>query len=186
MVVTLRELLTQNKERVVEKWRQGIIDTYPADGREFLRQQDDRFSNPIGHVVHEATDRLFERLLNGMDPEATRASLDKLIRIRAVQDFLPSEAVSFVLLLKPIIRELLAEEIKTHALYDELQSTEDAIDMMQLMALDCYTLCRDRISEIKVNDARRSTAKLIERLNTRLAESPASNSCNNADKDNDR
>ncbi len=184
--MTLRELLTRNKERVVEKWRQGIIDAYPADGRGFLQQQDDRFANPIGYVVREETDRLFERLLNGMDPEATRLSLDKLIRIRAVQDFLPSEAVSFVLLLKPIIRELLAEEIKTHALHDELQSTEDAIDRMQLMALDSYTMCRDRISEIKVNDARRSTAKLIERLNARLAESPASNSFNNADKDNDR
>ena len=184
--MTLRELLTRNKERVVEKWRQGIIETYPADGREFLQQQDDRFANPIGYVVHEETDRLFDLLVNDMDSEATRASLDKLIRIRAVQDFLPSEAVSFILLLKPIIRELLAEEIKTHALYDELQTTEDAIDGMQLMALDSYTMCRDRISEIKVNDARRSTAKLIERLNARLAESPAGNSYNNADKDNDR
>ncbi|MCK4461580.1 MAG: RsbRD N-terminal domain-containing protein [candidate division Zixibacteria bacterium] len=184
--MTLRELLTRNKERVVEKWRQGIIDTYPADGRDFLQQQGDRFANPIGYVVHEETDQLFEHLVNDMDPEGTRVSLDKLIRIRAVQDFLPSEAVSFVLLLKPIVRELLAEEIKTHALYDELQATEDAIDRMQLMALDSYTLCRDRISEIKVNDARRSTAKLIERLNARLAEGSTGNSCNNTDKDNDR
>ncbi len=184
--MTLQELLTKNRERVVEKWRQGIIDTYPVDGRGFLRQQDDRFANPIGYVVREETDRLFGCLVNDTDPEATRSSLDKLIRIRAVQDFLPSEAVSFVLLLKPIIRELLAEEIETHALHDELQTTEDAIDGMQLMALDCYTLCRDRISEIKVNDARRSTAKLIERLNARLAEGSTGNSCNNADKDNDR
>lgn len=184
--MTLQELLTKNRQRVVEKWRQGIIDTYPADGREFLRQQDDRFANPIGYVVREETDRLFEHFVKDMDPEATRSSLDKLIRIRAVQDFLPSEAVSFVLLLKPIIRKLLAEEIKAHALHDELQATEDAIDGMQLMALDSYTMCRDRISEIKVNDARRSTAKLIERLNARFAESPASNSFNNADRDNDR
>ena len=47
---------------------------------------------------------------------------------------------------------------------------EDSIDRMQLMALDVYTMCRDRISEIKVNDAKRSTAKLVERLNARLAD----------------
>ena len=184
--MTLQELLTKNRERVVEKWRQGIIDTYPVDGREFLRQQGDRFTNPIGYVVHEETVLLFDCFVNDMDPEATRSSLDKLIRIRAVQDFLPSQAVSFVLLLKPIIRELLAEEIMTHALYDELRATEDAIDRMQLMALDSYTMCRDRISEIKVNDARRSTAKLIERLNARLAEGSTGDSHNNTDKDNDR
>jgi hypothetical protein len=170
MTVTLRELLIRNKEALVEHWRQRIVEAYHTDSHEFMLGESDRFQNPVGHVIREETEILFQQLVEGINDEVTSTSLEKLIRIRAVQDMAPSEATAFVFMLKPLIRQLLKAESESQVGPDELHDVECAVDRMALMAFDQYTVCRERVSEIKVNDARRQTAKLIERLNAGQAD----------------
>jgi hypothetical protein len=161
----LNELLSRNKEALVEKWRQRIVESYHADSHEFMLGEKDRFQNPVGHVIREETTVLFQQLIDGIDETTAASSLEKLIRIRAVQELSPSEATSFVFMLKPLIREFIEADALAETQPEEWHAFEAAIDRLALMAFDQYTICRDLISQIKVNDARRQTAKLIERLN---------------------
>jgi len=89
-----------------------------------------------------------------------------MIRIRAVQDFKPSQAVGFVLRLKKIIREELEknrQEIDT--LHDELEVLEERIEDTALQAFDIYTQCRQKLYEIRVNENNRQVARLLKRAN---------------------
>lgn len=161
----LEEFLVQNKTALVEKWRRRIMESYPGDTAKFLGGQKNRFANPVGDAICRASQEIIDEFLNGMDPDRVSASLDRIVRIRAVQEFSPSQAVAFVYLLKPLIREQLEGCLRESECSRELTSLEDRIDRLALMAFDVYTLCRDSMSEIKVNEAKRKIHKLIDRLN---------------------
>jgi hypothetical protein len=137
---------------ILRKWSQLILDTYPADTARFLRNERDRFVNPVGYAVSHQVRTIYDELLHGMDPERLDASLDEIIRIRAVQDFSPSEAVGAVFLLKQAVREELAGEIAAGGLCAGLVDFESRVDRLALMAFDIYVKCRDKVSEIRVNE----------------------------------
>ena len=87
------------------------------------------------------------------------------MRIRAVQDFTPSQALSFIFPLKRIIREELCVEIAEKQLSDEMLSLESAIDNLALSAFDIYMKCREKIYDIKANEVKRSTFRLLQMAN---------------------
>ncbi|MGE5839516.1 MAG: RsbRD N-terminal domain-containing protein, partial [Deltaproteobacteria bacterium] len=99
----LKDLLKQKAPHIRKRWLDLIIDTYPADSRRFLREQKDRFANPVGTAMSRAVEALYHELLHGMDGEKLNASLDEVVRIRAVQEFSPSRAMTFVFLLKKVL-----------------------------------------------------------------------------------
>jgi hypothetical protein len=74
--------------------------------------------------------------------------------LRAVQDFTAGQAVSFPFLLKKIIRE----ECKADCTRcpDEFADLEARIDELTLLAFELYVKCRERLFEIKYNEAKRS------------------------------
>jgi hypothetical protein len=80
-----------------------------------------------------------------METERIAPALDALIRIRAVQDLTASQAVGFVFLLKPILRELAPVD----------DSLNDRIDRLALMAFDKYMQCREQLADIRVNEGQR-------------------------------
>jgi len=86
--------------------------------------------------VSEGVEGIFEDLLQGVDKGRVSVFLDTIIRIRAIQEFTPSQAVSFVFFLKNIIREELAAEIRQHTVSDDLVQLENQIDSLGLLAFD--------------------------------------------------
>ena len=90
-------------------------------------------------------------------------SLDRLIRIRAVQGFSASQAVGFVFLLKDILSSEGDAASDGPAPDDELRTLWAHVDALALHAFDIYVACREKLSEIKVNEVRMQTAKLLER-----------------------
>jgi len=101
----LEKLLTKKKTAIVQKWFDMVIETYPADSAKFYKSQKDPFANPVGRNTFNALKILFDQLLHEMDHGAIKSSLDPIIRIRAVQDFSPSQATAFIFFLKKIIRD---------------------------------------------------------------------------------
>ena len=162
----LEDLLVQKKAEVVAGWRRRIMETYPADTTKFLKDTRDRFGNPVGHNITQETEALFDLLLGEADEQAIDRSLDSIIKIRTVQEFSPAQAVGFVYLLKGVIRETLAEELKDTTLYPELLAFEGRIDGLTLMAFDSYARCLKAIADLRVEADKRRHAKLVERLST--------------------
>lgn len=150
------------------KWFQLILETYPADTSRFLKREKDRFINPVGYTISQEIEALYDELLLEMNPDKLTACLDKIIKIRAIQNFPPSQAVAFIFLLKKAIREELANEIKEKQAFEELLKLESRIDKLVLLALDTYMKCREKVYEIRVNEVkeeRERVLKLLERAN---------------------
>ena len=138
-------LLSAKKSAVLERWYDAILDTYPSDTSGFLKKQKNPFLNPVGSTIFQGIESLYYELLHGFEREKVSQSLDNIIRIRAVQDFSPSQGIIFVLLLKKAIREEIKEELAEQHLYNELLELELKIDDMSLLAFDIYMKCREKI-----------------------------------------
>ena len=163
--MNLKALMSEKKAAIVKKWFDLIIDNYPADASNFFKKQKNRFSNPVGHTISQGIDGLFDEILHGIDSEKLFPFLNDIIKIKAVQDFSPSKAISFVFLLKQAIREEMGSEIKKKQMSDELQLFEEQIDELALLSFDIYMKCRERIYEIKADEARRMMFRLLQKAN---------------------
>ena len=152
----------------MERWFQLVLETYPAGTSRFLKQEKDRFANPVGYTISQEIEALYDELLQEMNSDKLAVCLDNIIRIRAVQDFPPSQTIAFIFLLKKAIREELASEITENRVFEELLKFEARIDKLALLAFDIYMKCREKVFEIRVNEAkaeRERVLKLLERIN---------------------
>ncbi len=161
----LENLLSDKRSRAIKNWRESIYGTYPEDSRGFFRKEKDQFSNPVGNVIFREIEKLYDEICTGSDFNRISSCLDNIIRIRAVQDFKPSQAVAFVLHLKTILREILGEEISRRGLSSEFQGLEMRIDKIALLAFDIYSNCRQKIYDVRVKEVKNQLGRLLERAN---------------------
>ena len=96
------------------------MNSYPVDTSMFLKQENDRFVNPVGYTISREIEVIYDELLGERHPDKFFASLDSIIRIRSVQDFTPSQAIAFVFRLKKAVRDELDSEIWQSQLFEEL------------------------------------------------------------------
>ena len=146
-----------------------ILESYPTDVSKFLKQEKDRFANPVGYTISQETETLYDELLHGMNADKLTACLDNIIRIRSVQDLYPSQAIAFAFLLKKAIREEVAGEIAERQAFEELLRFESRIDDVVLLALDIYMKCREKVHQIRVNEVnneKEMALRLLERAST--------------------
>ncbi|OHE59571.1 MAG: hypothetical protein A2Z47_16140 [Thermodesulfovibrio sp. RBG_19FT_COMBO_42_12] len=159
----LDNLLTHKRSTILKKWFNVVIETYPPETAVFLKKQKDRFANPVGSSILQGIEGIFEDLLRGIDHEKVPTFLDNIIRIRAVQDFSPSQAIVFIFLLKQVIREELRKEISENGLFEELLTLESRIDELALLAFDIFMQCREKIYDIKAMELNNQTYSLLKR-----------------------
>lgn len=155
-------LLEKKKETVVEAWFEQVIQTYAPDTAIFYQNQKDAFANPVGSTTKQALIKLFDALLDLQNDESLADIIDPLIRVRAVQNFTPSQAVGFVYLLKPIVRKYFGKNQKKLKL-DELLELESKIDGMALIGFDVFMTCREQIYSMKSNTERNTIYKAFAR-----------------------
>ena len=148
--MNIETLLAEKKKAIVQVWIDQVLDSYGSP--EFLKKQKDRFANPIGAIISEGLQDLSTILLEGSPLEEAAKPLENIIKIRAVQDFTPSKAVSFVYLLKSIVRQELAREKDRVGILSSLSTLDARIDTVALMAFDYYMDCRERLHQIRVNE----------------------------------
>ena len=163
MDINLKKKLVEKKSAIVKKWFDAVADTYPDNTSDFLKKKKAQFTNPVGYTLAEGLDGLYDSLLQGMIPDTVSTFLDSIVRIRAIQEFTPSEAVAFIFQLKKIVRQELGTEItQQQRMIEELAAFDSAIDDMALFAFDIYMKCREKIYEIKANEARNMTFRLLQ------------------------
>jgi hypothetical protein len=98
---------------------------------------------------------LYRELLQvKMDTARTCATLEGILRIRAVQDTTPGQAVGFVFLLKEAITGEVAREIERRRLLRQWQEFESRVDRLACMAFDMYMQCREKVCQLRVNEVR--------------------------------
>jgi len=159
----LNNLLEQRKTTIIKDWFALAVETYPPDTASFLKRQRDPFANPVGRTVSRGLEALFNELLKEMDYETITSFLDPIIRIRAIQNFSPAQAISFIFLLKKVIRENTKKEVPREQLFNELLLFESKIDQLVMIAFNLYMQCKEKIYDLKANEMRNSTYKAFKR-----------------------
>lgn len=161
--MNLKQHLLEKKPAILKKWFDAVAETYPKDTAGFLKKQKAQFTNPVGYTISEGIEGLFDALHQGMIPSTVSSFLDAIIRIRAIQDFAPSQALAFILQLKKVIRQELGNEVlQQQGIAEELVAFDSAIDDLALFSFDIYMNCREKIYELKANEARNMTFRLLQ------------------------
>lgn len=149
--------LGRKKDAILERWFQSVAASYPAETSRFLGTQKNPFANPVGHTLRKGLKGLLECLMEGSELTRAVPHLDDIVRIRAVQDFSPSEAVSFLFSLKAILREP-GGGAGDGSRPEHVAEMEGRIDDMALAAFDIYLSCRETLFNIKVREIKEQAA----------------------------
>ncbi len=159
LLMQTAKLLANLKDSLAEQWTLAVFASYPEKSLPFLKTQRDPFTNPVASMIREAAGTLFEAIAGeDLDVEKVKTSLERFVKIRAVQEFTPSQAVGVIYLLKPLLRkELLPSMGSDLAGYLEMESR---VDTLALLAFDMYMTDKERVAEIRVTEIRNQYAQL--------------------------
>lgn len=171
--MTLRDLLLKNRSAIVRRWQEYALAVYASDANAFFSRESDRFANPVGHGLRADTEAIFDGVLDGADAEEICAHLEGIVRVRAIQELAPSEALKFIFALKRAIRQEIGAEVARRNLAAELNEMDAQIDQLALYGFDIYTKCRDKVSELRINEIKRSVAAVMKRLGVEDGDQPA-------------
>ncbi|MFH2204969.1 MAG: RsbRD N-terminal domain-containing protein [Elusimicrobiota bacterium] len=163
--MALNDLLANSKKDIVGCWFDKTIRSYRPETARFLKREKDSFSNPVGSHTAAGLEEVFDALCaDGEKGSALRREgLERIIKIRSVQDFTPAQAVAFVFQLKSAVRETLAGALRSERILSELAGLDARIDGLALEAFDVYMRCRERLHEIKTGEIKRQSQVLFER-----------------------
>jgi len=153
--MNLKQELKKNKTIFFNKWFQATIDTYPPQTAKVLGKNSNRFDNPVGSVTRQTIEDVFNLICEDFDEKKLEKKLDPVIRIRAVQSFSASQAVSFVFTLKEIGEDILDAELWSD--FDKL------VDIIALAAFNKFMKCKEEIFLLKATESKRRVHRAFER-----------------------
>ena len=151
----LKQILKKNKGAIVKEWFRATIDTYPAQSAKILGKDSNRFDNPVGAATHETIEDVFDLILGDFNQEMLEKALDPVIRIRAVQAFSASEAVSFVFALKEIGEKILDDSV--------IKKFDKLVDKIALASFNKLMKCKEEIFLLKATESKRRIHRAFER-----------------------
>lgn len=166
----LIEAIAARSEELAQKWADLVLGTYPAETQAVWRKNRDQFTNPVGHNILKSTSELIPLLLAWNDAEAVARSLDTMVKIRAVQDLSPGQALSFVFLLKKLLRQEFTAELSAKGELEELLRFETRVDNLAIIAFDLYVAARDQIARMRVEEVKRAHTNIVRRANLMKAD----------------
>src|SRR3989304_2095271 len=99
----LKDVLREKKPVILKRWFDVLLETYPAEAAAFLKGQTNRFTGPVGYTLYEGMEGIIDGLVSDAPIEKIAPYLDNIIKIRAVQEYSPSQAIAFIFDLKGIV-----------------------------------------------------------------------------------
>lgn len=140
---------------------QQFLDLLRMNDTKGTLRTSDPFCNPVGSTFHNCGPELIKWVVEGGDIDNVRHHIMSIMKIRSLGSSAPSAAVSFLLGLKRIFRNVICTFVDKPDREEPLLMIESRIDQLLLIAVDCYAQCRDRIGEIRINEAKAERDRLL-------------------------
>ncbi len=140
----------KTRARILEQWLDRTLDCYAGETVAFLQREPDPFRNPVGQTLQQNLTVLLQELFNGPDLATVQPALAAMVRLRAVQELSPGQALGFLFQLRPILREALP--------LPQALALDAGIDQLVLLAFEEYLRCREQLAAIRLNESRRALA----------------------------
>jgi hypothetical protein len=150
--------LAARRDEVLDRWIESVIDAYPDQTATFLKEQPNRFANPVGASLREGLADILDGVIAGSTAGDLLRPLDLVIRVRAVQEFTPSTAVGFIFDLKKIVRDVVADSPEVPQEFDR------RIDRLGLAGFEVYMRCREQLWSIRAEEIRNQSLGILERM----------------------
>ncbi len=160
--MVIEQHLIQNKKRLARQWFDLLAGTYPLQTVRLLRKETNQFANPVGRTFQTAIDEILDEFFGQNSAEVMGPLLDKVIRIRAVQDFSPSSSLAFIFDLKTIARGVLEQESAAVS-REELSDFDRKVDALALLAFDVYARCRENLFQARMTEFKNMTNRLLKK-----------------------
>ncbi len=157
-----QDIVSSRKERWIAKWLDEVMRSYPKESVRFFRDTMDPFANPVGAALRKGVYSLFDVLAaESYDRQAARQALEPMIRVRAIQEMAPSEALGFITQIKSIM----AADIKSADTYGQqaamVRKIGDHSDKALLTAFDLYMECKKHVYTLRAVQARDGVRQLL-------------------------
>ncbi len=146
----LFELLKKKEEKIVAVWVERTLDSYISS--DFFKQATNQFANPVGANIRTGLTKILQLMLSEAEAQEYAEPLDQVIRIRAVQEFTPAQAVAPLFEVKWVVRQILSGDEQGRPLLSELGPFDREVDRVVLMAFDMYMRCRDRLYQARIRE----------------------------------
>jgi len=180
----LKDLLVNKKSVIANKWVDSALESYPTETSNFLKKQKNRFTNPIGYNLSAGLEKILDGILQDLDMEELISPLDNIVRVTAVQGLSASQALRFFFSLKRIIRDVAGTAAVENR--EELDIFDARVDALVLAAFDIFMKCREKIYEVKADEMKNMTFRLLQRANQMFDKRPHDNgSSEQADQNNE-
>jgi hypothetical protein len=151
----ISESLRKHSAAIAQRWLTVALAAYKTNSAAAFRRERDRFANPVGHALRTGTLAAVEALLEGRTSDEICSHLSDIIKIRAVQELSPSQAIGFVFALKEAIRAELGDDAVGPIPSSELAELDRRIDEVALDAFDVYVHYRGQVYEVRINEIKR-------------------------------
>lgn len=160
VMAKIETLIAGHKDAIAKKWIEAVLKTYAAETASFFLREKNRFANPVSGMVSESLTKVVDGLADQASDQELSEILDPAIRVRAVQAFTAAQAVSFIFLLKQIIRDVAGKAADNT---EVLTQIDRKIDELALIGFDIYVACREKVFKIQAYEVRNRTFKAFER-----------------------
>uniref|UniRef100_A0A7C4AK58 RsbT co-antagonist protein RsbRD N-terminal domain-containing protein n=1 Tax=Thermodesulfovibrio aggregans TaxID=86166 RepID=A0A7C4AK58_9BACT len=159
--MTINDFLLKKRDVIVSKSFDLIISTYPENTQIFFKERKRQFTNPVGYTIYDSIEQIIDRLIENDSRDSFVSPLEEIIKIRAVQDFTPSDAIGFIFLIKKVIYEELHKEMEIQEVIDFLSR----FDSLALIAFDIFMKYREKIYDLKAKELINRTWWILKKWN---------------------
>ncbi len=155
-------LFEQKKQRITEQWIKAVFDSYPLETTGFLRTKQDKFGNPVGEMTTTVANYLYDAAVGEhILAERVASALERFVKLRSVQDFLPSQGIGVLAMFKQFFRAELLPHFVQKKQVDAYLEAESRIDTLILMALDIYVKTRETLAEQRIKEIRDQHSQVV-------------------------
>ena len=160
----MNALFRTYEQQIVDAWVEAALAHYGATTVCFLKCEQDAFANPFGVTLRNSPTAIFQSLSQELQDHQVGPYLDEIIKVQAIQDLAPSQALGFLFGIKEIIRRELGARLNEPGLLLEVIWMDERVDQLVLMAFDIYMRRREKLYELRVEDVKRNVSALYRRL----------------------
>lgn len=163
MSTRLKEVLRAHERELLSGWFEQMMQSYPEEARKYFKKINSDFANPVGANIYHCLEKLLHTLTSDApDADVVNENVVMILRIKAVQEVLPSQAVSFVPALKQIIEQVCGKALKDAGVsVREWLDFYSDLDTVALYAFDSYCDSRELIYRMRLDQIRQTNDILV-------------------------
>lgn len=152
--------MEEAKTEILRRWQESILLTLPEKSRALVAGNQDRFANPLGHVLLTGAREVLDALMAGDRPEALQKALERIVRLSAVQENPLAGSGAYLSQLRDVVAEYGQGVGGEPEQARQIRLLEERITTAAAQAHHMYEESRKKIEQLKGREVWKNTHML--------------------------